>query len=67
MQRRVLPMVTVLDEYTYVDAKGALFKLNTRNIVASRPVPTSLMPTGLVDLLTDQEVRDLIAYLGSRR
>jgi putative membrane-bound dehydrogenase-like protein len=58
---------TVLDEYTYVDAKGEQFKLNTRDIVESRAVPTSLMPTGLVDLLTDQEVRDLLAYLSSRR
>jgi putative membrane-bound dehydrogenase-like protein len=58
---------TVLDEYTYVDAKGEQFKLNTRDIVESRAVPKSLMPTGLVDLLTDQELRDLLAYLGSRR
>jgi hypothetical protein len=25
------------------------------------------MPDGLADLLTDQELRDLLAYLGSRR
>jgi putative membrane-bound dehydrogenase-like protein len=60
-------MKTVLDEYTYVDAKGAPFKLNTRDVVESRPVKTSLMPTGLADLLTDQELRDLLAYLCSRR
>jgi putative heme-binding domain-containing protein len=58
---------TVLDEYTYLDAKGDLFKLNTRNIVESRPVPTSIMPDGLPDLMTDQELRDLLAYLSSRR
>jgi putative heme-binding domain-containing protein len=58
---------TVLDEYTYLDARGALFKLNTRTIVESRPVPTSIMPDGLPDLMTDQELRDLLAYLGSRR
>jgi putative heme-binding domain-containing protein len=58
---------TVLDEYTYLDAKGNLFKLNTRNIVESRPVPTSIMPDGLADLLTEQELRDLFAYLCSRR
>jgi putative heme-binding domain-containing protein len=60
-------MRTVLDEYTYADAQGALFKLNTRDIVDSRAVPKSIMPTGLVDLLTDQEMRDLLAYLCSRR
>jgi putative heme-binding domain-containing protein len=58
---------THLDEYTYLDAKGSLFKLNTRNIVESQPVPTSIMPDGLADLLTDQELRDLLAYLKSRR
>ncbi|HWG45919.1 MAG TPA: PVC-type heme-binding CxxCH protein [Gemmataceae bacterium] len=58
---------TNLDQYTYLDAKGDLFKLNTRGIVESRPLPTSIMPDGLTDLLTDQELRDLLAYLGSRR
>jgi putative membrane-bound dehydrogenase-like protein len=58
---------TVLDEYTYVDANGALFQLNTRDIVESRAVPRSIMPAGLPDLLTDQELRDLLAYLCTRR
>ncbi len=58
---------TVLDEYTYLDAKGDLFKLNTRNIVESQPLPTSIMPDGLEKLLTDRELRDLLAYLCSRR
>ncbi len=53
--------------YTYLDAKGELFKLNTRKIVESRPLPTSIMPDGLADLLTDRELRDLLAYLVSRR
>jgi putative heme-binding domain-containing protein len=60
-------MKTVLDEYTYVDAQGVLFKLNTRDMMDSRAVPKSIMPTGLADLLTDQELRDLLAYLCSRR
>ncbi len=58
---------THLDEYTYVDPKGDLFKLKTPDIAESQPVPTSIMPTGLPDLLTDQELRDLLAYLTSRR
>jgi putative membrane-bound dehydrogenase-like protein len=58
---------TVLDDYTYLDAKGGLFKLNTRDIVESKPLPTSIMPDGLADLLTDRELRDLLAYLCSRR
>jgi putative heme-binding domain-containing protein len=58
---------TVNDEYTYLDAKGSLFKVNTRDVADSRPLPTSIMPEGLADLLTDRELRDLLAYLGSRR
>ncbi len=58
---------TNLDEYTYVDSKGDSFKLNSRTIAESRSLPTSIMPDGLPDLLTDQEMRDLLAYLCSRR
>jgi putative membrane-bound dehydrogenase-like protein len=58
---------TVLDDYTYLDAKGKFFVLNTRNIVDTHTVPTSIMPEGLPDLLTDQELRDLLAYLCARR
>ena len=58
---------TNLDEYTYLDAKGEKFKLNTRNIAESKPSPVSIMPEGLADQLTDQEMRDLLAYLCSRR
>ncbi len=58
---------TVLDEYTYVDPQGVQFKLNTRDVVDSRPLAKSVMPDGLADLLTDQELRDLLAYLEARR
>ena len=58
---------TELDQYTYLDAKGDLFKLNTRRIVESRPLPTSIMPDGLPDLLSDQELRDVLKYLETRR
>jgi putative membrane-bound dehydrogenase-like protein len=58
---------TELDQYTYLDAKGDFFKVNTRNIVENRALPTSIMPEGLADLLTDQELRDLLAYLCARR
>jgi putative membrane-bound dehydrogenase-like protein len=58
---------TYLDEYAYLDEKGGVFKVHTRDVVATRALPTSIMPDGLVDQLTDQELRDLLAYLGSRR
>jgi putative membrane-bound dehydrogenase-like protein len=58
---------TNLDEYTYLDEKANLFKVLTPDMVEARPLPTSIMPVGLVDRLTDQEMRDLLAYLYSRR
>jgi len=35
--------------------------------VENRALPVSIMPDGLPDLLTDQELRDLLAYLAARR
>jgi putative membrane-bound dehydrogenase-like protein len=58
---------TNLDQYTYVDEQGARFKVKTGDVVESRAVPTSIMPAGLADRLTDQELRDLLAYLCQRR
>jgi hypothetical protein len=57
---------THLDEYTYLDSKGDRFKINTRDLVEQRPLTVSIMPDGLVDRLTDQEVRDLLGYLQAR-
>jgi putative membrane-bound dehydrogenase-like protein len=65
--RTGLLVKTVLDDYTYLDSKGEFFRLNTRDIVDSRPAAQSLMPEGLADLLTEQELRDLLAYLEARR
>jgi putative heme-binding domain-containing protein len=58
---------TQLDEYTFLDAKGERFKVKTGDLMEQRTLTTSIMPDGLVDLLTDQEIRDLLAYLQSRK
>jgi hypothetical protein len=58
---------TEQDIYTYLDAKGHQFKVNTRDVMETRPLPTSIMPDGLADALTDQELRDLLAYLCTRK
>ncbi len=58
---------TNLDTYTYVDEKGTRFKVKTGDVAETRAVPTSIMPEGLADRLTDQELRDLLAYLSSLR
>lgn len=62
-----LLLKTELDQVTYVDPKGEPFTLNTTEIAERRALPTSIMPAGLADLLTDQELRDLVAYLSARR
>jgi putative membrane-bound dehydrogenase-like protein len=58
---------TQLDEYTYLDAEGKRFKLKTGDLVEQRPLAISIMPEGLVERMTDQEIRDLLAYLQSRK
>ncbi len=44
---------------------GNFTNLNRKSIVESRPSPLSMMPNGLLDTLTQDEVLDLIAYLRS--
>lgn len=58
---------TNLDETTYLDAGGNLFTVTSPEVAERRPLPSSVMPSGLADLLTDQELRDLLAYLQTRR
>jgi putative heme-binding domain-containing protein len=58
---------TNLDEYTYLDAQGGRFKLRTGDLVEQRALTTSIMPDGLADRMTDQEMRDLLAYLQGRK
>jgi putative membrane-bound dehydrogenase-like protein len=58
---------TNLDEYTYLDAQGGRFTLKTGNLAEQRALTTSVMPDGLVERMTDQEMRDLLAYLQGRK
>lgn len=58
---------TYLDESYYVDAKGNRFKVEAKDVADVSAAKESIMPAGLVDTLTDQEIRDLVAYLGSRK
>ena len=48
-----------------LDPNG-LVKVNTKNIVTMGPSKISMMPTGLLDVLHEDEVLDLLAYLLSR-
>jgi putative membrane-bound dehydrogenase-like protein len=58
---------TYLDECTYIDAKGEPFKVTAAEVAEATPTRGSIMPDGLVDTLTDQEIRDLVAYLALRK
>lgn len=58
---------TYLDEYTYLDADGKPFTIKTHDIADTKASPKSIMPEGLLNQLNDQEVRDLLAYLFSRK
>ena len=56
---------TQLDEYTYLDPQGNQFKVRTIDIAETVPSQQSIMPNELVNKLTDQELRDLLAYLAT--
>jgi len=58
---------TRLDESEYLNEKGERFKLRAGDMEAVTPSRNSIMPDGLLEGLTDQEARDLIAYLMSRK
>lgn len=58
---------TNLDVSEYIDDKGKRFKLAAADAVDVKASAVSIMPEGLFDNLTDQEVRDLLAYLASRK
>lgn len=51
----------------YVDSTGIETKVPENTIIDRRIRKESLMPTGLVQALTDQELRDLVAFLSQKR
>jgi putative membrane-bound dehydrogenase-like protein len=63
---------TLLDESAtgeqiYGDVNGSRITLSPAQIESRRPQTTSIMPSGLDRLMTDQEFRDLIAFLRAAR
>ena len=65
--RTGLLVATRLDESEYVDEKGERFRVKAGDEAGITPARGSLMPDGLLDGLTDQEARNLVAYLLSRK
>jgi putative membrane-bound dehydrogenase-like protein len=47
----------------YADTQGRRFELRSEDIELRSPLPGSIMPEGLVDLLTVEDLRDLVAFL----
>jgi hypothetical protein len=54
---------SALGEQTYADNQGKRFTLKPGEVVSRRAQTTSLMPDDLVTTMTEQEFRDLMAYL----
>jgi putative heme-binding domain-containing protein len=58
---------THLDKSVYVDEKGNRFEVLAGDVADIRAAKNSVMPEKLLDNLTDQEIRDLVAYLAGRK
>lgn len=50
----------------YADVQGRRFELRSEDIELRSPLETSIMPEGLIDLLTVEDLRDLVAFLASK-
>jgi putative membrane-bound dehydrogenase-like protein len=53
------------DRVTVLDAKGVRTTLRKKEVESLTRAEASLMPEGILDVLSDQELRDLFAYLRS--
>jgi putative membrane-bound dehydrogenase-like protein len=58
---------TNLDESYYLNERGQRVKVLATDVADAAPIRTSIMPDGLHDKLTDQEIRDLMGYLSTRK
>lgn len=52
---------------TLIDATGVVTKYKVADVIASEPLPISLMPPRLDMQMTTQDLRDLLAYMGQLR
>ena len=54
------------ENQTYADQLGELRIIDRKTIEMRVPRSASVMPNGLTDRLTDQELRDLLAFLKTK-
>jgi putative membrane-bound dehydrogenase-like protein len=52
---------------TLADSQGKLEVIHRTQVEERHAVPTSIMPSNLPDLMTQQEFLDLVAFLGARK
>ena len=64
--RTVFQLMERGGNHTYVGLDGKPFDVKIDDIIKREPLPVSIMPEGLVARLTDEEVRDLVAFLKSK-
>ncbi|HMC96256.1 MAG TPA: hypothetical protein VKG92_01255, partial [Flavobacteriales bacterium] len=53
--------------HTYAGLDGKTFEVKIEDIVKRERFPVSIMPEGLVNRLSDEEVRDLVEYLKQQK
>lgn len=66
-QLGVLVKELATGEQTYADAKGELFEFKPGEVEIRHAQATSIMPDGLPQLMTVQELRDLVAFLQAEK
>ena len=55
------------DNEIYADSSGTLIYIDHTDIQHRTPSPKSIMPDGLVDQMTDGELRDLMAFMKAQK
>jgi putative membrane-bound dehydrogenase-like protein len=65
--RMGFPLLERGGDHTYIDLGGNAFEVKIDDLVKREALPVSIMPEGLVNRLTDAELRDLLAYLQAQK
>lgn len=61
--RTVFQLMERGGNHTYIGLDGATFDVKIEDIIKRERLPVSIMPEGLVQKLTDEQIRDLLAFL----
>lgn len=61
--RTVFPLMERGGSHTYIGLDGVSISVKIEDIIKRERLPVSIMPEGLVQRLTDSQIRDLLAFL----